>query len=54
MIDTFQIKNVASSVLNNLIRTSYSEEGFSEQQTNAIAEAISEAIAEYDKQHHDQ
>ncbi len=54
MCDTFRIKNAACSALNNLRRTSFSEDGFTTEQANAIAEAIAEAISEYDKQNHNQ
>ena len=50
MCDTFSIKNVASSVLENLSRTSFSEDGFTREQIDAISDAIAAAIEEYDKQ----
>lgn len=50
MCDTFRIKNAASSALQDLSRTSFSGDGFTSQQINAISNAITAAIAEYDKQ----
>jgi len=50
MCNTSGIKNAALSALRHLGRTSFSEDGFTRQQADAIAEAISKAIAEYDKQ----
>ena len=50
MCNISSIKNAALSALNSLGRTSFSEGGFTRQQADAIAEAISKAIAEYDKQ----
>lgn len=52
MCDTFSIKNAALSALDDLRRTSFSEDGFTKEQADAIAEAISKAISEYDKQNH--
>lgn len=50
MTDTSSIKNAAVSALNNLGRTSYSGDGFTSDQIDAIAEAITSAIAAYDEQ----
>ena len=50
MTDTFGIKNAAISALNDLSRTSFSGDGFTSDQINAIAEAITNAIAAYDEQ----
>ena len=50
MTDTFGIKNAAISALNDLGRTSFSGDGFTSDQINAIAEAITNAIAAYDEQ----
>lgn len=50
MTDTSSIKNAAVSALNNLGRTSYSGDGFTSDQIDAIAEAITNAIAAYDEQ----
>lgn len=50
MCNVSSVKNAALSALNNLGRTSFSEGGFTRQQADAIAEAISKAIAEYDRQ----
>ncbi len=49
MTDTFSIKNAAVSALNDLGRTSFSEDGFTSREIDAIAEAITNAIAVYDE-----
>lgn len=52
MCNESSIRNAAASVLNNLSRTSFSGDGFSNEQVEAIAEAIANAIVEYDSQNH--
>lgn len=52
MCNDLSIKNAAASVLNNLGRTSFSDNGFTNEQVDAIAEAITSAIVEYDRQSH--
>lgn len=54
MCDNFSIKETVLSALEDFNRTSYSEDGFSKKQMDSIAEAISKAISEYDKQNHSQ
>lgn len=54
MRSTSSIKNAALSALNKLGHTSFSENGFTRQQADAIAEAILKAIAEYDRQNSDE
>lgn len=54
MVDTLRIQNAAYSVLNNLGRTSFSGDGFSKEQIDSIAEAITSAIVAYDEQNHSQ
>ncbi len=44
------IKNTAASALRNLSRTSFSNEGFTKAEIDAISDAIAKAIEEYDKQ----
>jgi len=52
MCDDLSIKSAAKSALRNLGRTSFSDEGFTSQQIDAIAQAIADAVQEYDKQVH--
>ena len=52
MRNELSIKHAATSALNNLRRVSFSGDGFTKEQTDAIAEAIVNAIVEYDKQLH--
>ena len=49
-LNTIQIQQAATQKLSNLGRTSFSSDGFTPEETNAIAEAIVAAIAAYDKQ----
>lgn len=48
MYNELSIKAAAESPLRNLQRTSFSEDGFTDEQIDAISEAISNAIATYD------
>ena len=52
MCNNFSIENAAASALNDLRRTSFSDDGFTSEQVNAIARAIANAIVEYDRQTH--
>lgn len=49
-MNDFEIKNAASSALNQIRRTSFSEDGFTSEQIEAISEAIASAIVAYDEQ----
>ena len=51
-MNDFFIRNAAISSLNDLSRTSFSDDGFTSEQVNAIANAITAAIAEYDRENH--
>ena len=44
------INSVASSVLRSMMRVSFNDDSFSPKQVGAIANAITAAIKEYDKQ----
>ena len=50
MINTLSIQSAASSALQQLSRTSFSEDVFTSQQIDAISDAITKAIEEYDRQ----
>jgi len=50
--NNLNIKSAAESALQNLGRTSFSDGGFTSQQIDAIAQAIANAIEEYDNQVH--
>ncbi len=49
-LDANFIKRAAKQELQNIGRKSFSKEGFSDKEISAIAQAISAAIAEYDRQ----
>ena len=49
-LDSLQIQEAATKSLKNLGRTSFSSKGFSDEEINAIANAITAAITAYDKQ----
>lgn len=51
-MDTLSICSVAEQTLQNLGRTSFSGDGFTNAQIDAISKAITNAIEEYDKQIH--
>ncbi len=52
MCDNLSIKKAAESALQNLGRASFSDGGFTSQQIDVIAQAIADAVEEYDKQVH--
>ncbi len=52
-INTLAIESAAKNELQNLGRTSFSSEGFSNEEIDAISAAISAAIQAYDEQKRD-